>query len=211
MVGQMQEKMIGPHGVCFQTCCCSVALGFIPYGVGMLAQWCFLAAQGKNVLLRTRELYSIPGDECNDCLCACFCLPCAMCRVYRHVNDYRGADADKTVCCDCSATLDAPHPPTHAWMVNQPQRGVVMQQPGVAYGAQPGVYGAQQPPMAQVAQIANHPVPAPLGVDAKHVGTGAVVQGGVVQGEVVHGPQARFDPYTGQPIGQPGPTPGATL
>ena len=41
-----------------------------------------------------------------------------------------------------------------------------------------------------------------LGVDAKHVGTGAVVQGGVVQGEVVHGPQARFDPYTGQPIGQ---------
>ena len=225
MVGQMQEKMIGPHGVCFQTCCCSVALSFIPY-VGGLAQWGFLAAQGKNVLLRTRELYSIPGDECNDCLCACFCLPCAMCRVYRHVNDYRGADADKTVCCDCSATLDAPHPPTHAWMVNQPQRGVVMQQPGVAYpaqpgvvyAAQPGVYAAQQPPMAQVAQAAYDPAPAPLGMDAKHVGTGAVVQGGVVQGGVVQGgvvhgvvlqpqqPQARFDPHTGQPIGQPGPT-----
>ena len=205
MVGQMQEKMIGPHGVCFQTCCCSIALSFMPY-VGGLAQWGFLAAQGKNVLSRTRQLYSIPGGECNDCLCACFCLPCAMCRVYRHVNDYRGTDADKTVCCDCSNTLDAPHPPTYAWMVNQPQRVVVMQQPGVAYGAQPGVYAAQQPPMAQVVQTANQIVPAPLGMDAKHVGTGAVVQGGVVQGEVVHGPQARFDPYTGQPIGQPGHT-----
>ena len=84
-------------------------------------------------------------------------------------------------------------------------------QPGVVYAAQPGVYAAQQPPMAQVAQAAYDPAPAPLGMDAKHVGTGAVVQGGVVQGEVVHGPQARFDPYTGQPIGQPGPTPGATL
>ena len=93
--------------------------------------------QAKNVLTRTRELYAIPGDDCNDCLCAFFCMTCSMCRVYRHVNDYHGADADKTVCCDCSATLDAPHPPTPAWAVQRP--GVV--------AVQPGTYAAQPPPI----------------------------------------------------------------
>ena len=115
MLGQMQEKMVGPKGVCFQTCCCAVALQYCAVVDGGLSQWVFAAMQAKNVLTRTRELYAIPGDQCNDCLCACFCLTCSMCRVYRHVNDYHGVDADKTVCCDCSATLDNPHPPTHAW------------------------------------------------------------------------------------------------
>ena len=223
MVGQMQEKMVGPQGVCYQTACCAVALGFVPY-VGGLAQWIFAATQAKNVLTRTRELYAIPGDDCNDCLCAFFCMTCSMCRVYRHVNDYHGADADKTVCCDCSATLDAPHPPTPAWAVQRPgvmtqQPGIEMQQPRVAYAmqpgayaaAQPGVYAAQQPPIAEVAPTPYEPAP------AKHVGTGTVVQGAVVQGAVVQGavvqatapqpqqPQGRFDPYTGQPTAQPGP------
>ena len=188
MLGQMQEKMVGPKGVCFQTCCCAVALQYCRVLDGGLSQWVFATMQAKNVLTRTRELYAIPGDQCNDCLCACFCLTCSMCRVYRHVNDYHGADADKTVCCDCSATLDNPHPPTHAWAVQRP--GVV--------AVQPGTYAAQPPPIAQVAQTAYEPAP------AKHAGTGTVVQGAVVQGAVVQAtapqpqqPQGRFDPYTG--------------
>ena len=194
MLGQMQEKMVGPKGVCFQTCCCAVALQYCRVLDGGLSQWVFATMQAKNVLTRTRELYAIPGDQCNDCLCACFCLTCSMCRVYRHVNDYHGVDADKTVCCDCSATLDAPHPPTPAWAVQRPgvmtqQPGIEMQQPRVAYAMQPGVYAAQQPPIAEVAPTPYEAAP------AKHVGTGTVIQGAVVQGAVV----------LGQPTAQPGP------
>lgn len=52
------------------------------------------------MLLRNnlRKKYAIPGNGCEDCCCAWWCMSCVICQTHRHTADFRVYPAS---CCQC--------------------------------------------------------------------------------------------------------------
>lgn len=59
----------------------------------------YLISLTKKVRESIRNKYQIPEENCaglEDCLCATFCMPCAICQMGRHTADF---DTYRATCC----------------------------------------------------------------------------------------------------------------
>lgn len=52
--------------------------------------WAILAYLVCSVRTKLRSKDGIPGDNCNDFCCACWCLGCTLCQMGRHLFTYDG-------------------------------------------------------------------------------------------------------------------------
>jgi Cys-rich protein (TIGR01571 family) len=61
--------------------------------------WMYMVSLTAKVRASIRNKYQIPDESCTgseDCLCATFCMPCAICQMGRHTADYETYTA---TCC----------------------------------------------------------------------------------------------------------------
>ena len=100
LYGQVVAKVEGNASKCKTHCFLMGFVDFIHFiitripipGFGCLTYvtWAILAYLVCSVRTKLRLKDGIPGDNCNDFCCACWCLGCTLCQMGRHLFTYDG-------------------------------------------------------------------------------------------------------------------------